>query len=562
MGKRTYKEIILMLVLFVFLGTSQWSSIPKTHSKYKSDQDYALIYNNQFYDMTSSEIEVHYSINNSTSENFMAFFYLEPNQNIGATNEESLYILEIPEGCHIEIPDDTNVLWETDDDLQLKISGSLRVNIISPTDNPNIVYEGNHEHWRIPVRIYEKVGDEERFLYHYGYAHIESKPGEDIPPDTTTKKEIWSGEESSVYEQLCQWLDAYISKEYASRDYEELTEIKSAVLNYVKKYENNVFDDGLLGLSIKKETISGRDKYTFELTENFVGYARTANYYADRGTAQHMYFSTQDESTLNSAFSYYYQNYIYPDQPEKFEVIQKYLSSLNFNAATYILTGTPAVRGIEHISEEHIITSEYLYTQAQNYVNSLSEPPVVENPSIEELKDFIPFATREEMLTSFENYMGQIRTFHPEYTLSNSAIEKIKQDSNIRNSMTKNSNESAMKIAFSDYFMVLDEENNNYLITKASSDGVSSNTLTIDSTSITREMIDNIQFINDESQIHVTLTLTGSMDVAEVTEEEKGKIKNIVSILDQYFAKTSNIDDAMLIKENGLVTLQYSIPKN
>ena len=78
MGKRTYKEIILMLVLFVFLGTSQWSSIPKTHSKYKSDQDYALIYNNQFYDMTSSEIEVHYSINNSTSENFMAFFYLEP----------------------------------------------------------------------------------------------------------------------------------------------------------------------------------------------------------------------------------------------------------------------------------------------------------------------------------------------------------------------------------------------------------------------------------------------------------------------------------------------------
>ena len=527
-NKKIQKKIILIMSYTIFvLSLIYLCNFTTTHSKYKKDVDYAIIYQNQLYALNKGNLNVIYSENDSTSKEFHAFFTIEPND-IGIDNNNNWYRIEVPSGCSLSLANHTknNVISNNSNNTLLRIKGNTQINITCATNNPNI--QDGYK-YKISATIYEYATGENEFLYKNGYAMIESIPPAEVEvPDG--KIIVDNNSEKSAYEQLCEGLKNYIAKKYASRP-DLRVSIEPVVLDYVKKYSNNLFDDGLLGLKIEKNIVDDTTQYIFTIQENLEGY-------------------TEDSSTLNYAFRYYLEQYFYPIQNEpenvkNVQIIMDYMYSLigSQDISNYILNGEPKIPGIDWSNQELLLEEEPdLLQLAKDYFNQ----PLT-----------ISLTDSSEMFSNFENTMRNIRTYNPIYEemLSDAVIETILQDEKIKTAITKNSTDTSIAPeSFSDYFLVYDESNQHYLAVQISSDGTSNYFEIGVLDGLTKEMVEDIQFFNQENGVlDVTFQLKTSVssgspsvnDSPEIFEPEPTSSEEVIETP----SEEQNQEDQPLVEE-------------
>ncbi len=589
------KEKIIAIYFLLILGVMNATVITKTHSKYKMSEQYSVTYTNQLYQVSKDEnLGLVYAKDRSTSSKLIFHFVLKPND-VGVVNrEEDKYYIEIPDGCNLSVRNPSNVLSSVDNNKILTINGDVEIDTTCPVDSIK-----NGTKWTISMKIKEQIKEEQKFLYKSGVVDVLELPKEEVSRETLEVED-----DGNVYEKLLDWLESFARTSYNSDDPAIAI---SAIKEYIKQYESNVFDNGIPGLSIKKD----ENKYVFTLEENFIGYAMTYQHYKnleDPTKDQHMYFSTEDTSILKSTFEYYLKTYIYKSNLSNADFILRYLESKKFDIANFILTGLPENQEpISWVSKGQIILSTRLLTNAQNTFQSgtgaLEIPtiekevqdekeevippikeeeekkpvdemnPPIEEPPIEEEKKYLTFDTKEKMLKSFEEYMRNINTLDTSQTLSESLINKVIENEEIRNSIIKNNKEEIPK-SFQDYFSILDEQ---YYIIHTSSDGQDANKIQITPLTIQEESLKELSFQNDiDNTLHIMLKLNEikkeeeSLEEieTEITEEEIEKVKNIVTILDEYFQENSihedntfGITNTKIEKKEEELLLEYVIIK-
>ncbi len=561
-------KIIFYALAFIFIGNI--IVVTPTCSKYVSEKSDAVIYNNNLYTVNKGNLAIHYEENLSESDVLVATFRLSPND-IGVAHEDDKYMISFTDGCTLSIYDgDENVISNSSDYKEMKVSGEVIILATCPVATSDIK-DGNR--YKVEASIREQANNEDVFVYQSGYAVVASLPQKE---ETGTTKKVVTGEGVNVYGELKKWLFSYTDQNYSDQT---ASEFKRLIEQYIAKYESNVFDDGLPGLKIEKQS----DGYLFTIEDNLFGYARTYDDYLLGRSVKTFYFHTDNEDAKREAFDYYLENYTGLSASDVVTV-KKYLELNNFDIITYLATGTPAITGLSRGSsgEENIgVMVSRLLSAAQAAFPTGDEGARDDGPSIEEPTNptqpvepdepevtdppfdnsSIPFGTREEMIKYFESYMNNIKTTHPEYNISEETINSIISNQDIVESAVKNNTESGVTGAFNDYFNIVD--GNQYLLVKVYSDGVSNNMLEIKETGISTDMVSTFEIINNpDNTLNVNFKFTAlDLENIEVTEEEIAKVKEIVTLLDKTF-EVNNLDDldtTEILKNEGVIEFSYQI---
>lgn len=223
------------------------------------------------------------------------------------------------------------------------------------------------------------------------------------------------------------WLKEIVSKTYGD-----------ALVDYVTKvYKsgNDLFDAAVVNANnASLRGLSGTQKEThvmrFDVLDNFVGYARTDNESAAKGN--HMYFSTNNASNINQAFTYYLEKYAYLDGKVKpgtdnYQLLMDYINYFApNNGIAEILLNNKKVEGLTFTKEDgRLDIDPNILTMANGTLNKIIE---------------VPFASpdmKADLADGLNKYASDI--------LSSEAIEWI------RTKVTTISNSVENKTAHEDY---------------------------------------------------------------------------------------------------------------
>lgn len=301
------------------------------------------------------------------------------------------------------------------------------------------------------------------------------------------------------------------------------------IIAYVSQsYPNlaSITDTSIELLGFKKakyqQTTEG-EVWKYEIEENFVGYARTAN--VDFTENNYMYFSTTDSNTLNEAFKMYLDTYPYQgvDKTELKNLVDQYE-----NGVSDILK-LADVNGDIYIDGKLVFHYEASDNRLE-LIKEAEEPDTIIR---------IPFNDETTMKATFESELKRIYS-----DLSESAITKITTDNDILTSILKNSTLNSNKKSYSEYFIV--QDGNDYQLMHVYSDG------------------------NDYTYVTIT-ELESSLvnDVLSFSFSGKNKtdLLGIVNALDELFVDNKSLhsrlgnDNYLTITTSGdNINVVYSIP--
>lgn len=173
------------------------------------------------------------------------------------------------------------------------------------------------------------------------------------------------------------WLKEIVSKTYGD-----------ALVDYVTKvYKsgNDLFDAAVVNANnASLRGLSGTQKEThvmrFDVLDNFVGYARTDDESAAKGN--HMYFSTNNASNINQAFTYYLEKYAYLDGNVKpgtdhYQLLMDYINYFApNNGIAEILLNNKKVEGLTFTKEDgRLDIDPNILTMANGTLNKIIEVP-------------------------------------------------------------------------------------------------------------------------------------------------------------------------------------------
>lgn len=234
------------------------------------------------------------------------------------------------------------------------------------------------------------------------------------------------------------WLKEIVSKTYGD-----------ALVDYVTKvYKsgNDLFDAAVVNANnASLRGLSGTQKEThvmrFDVLDNFVGYARTDDESAAKGN--HMYFSTNNASNINQAFTYYLEKYAYLDGKVKpgtdhYQLLMDYINYFApNNGIAEILLNNRKVEGLTFTKEDgRLDIDPNILTMANGTLNKIIE---------------VPFASpdmKADLADGLNKYASDI--------LSSEAIEWI------RTKVTTISNSVENKTAHEDYIAWYYQTGNNH----------------------------------------------------------------------------------------------------
>ena len=461
MDKKTKKIVKVILYVVLALTATNSSQVATTHSKYMESEDYALVFENQLYQLNQGSLTLFYDKYGSTPEQFHTFFNITP-EDIGVTDSSKItYQIVKPSGCNLVLDERTvgNVLSHNRDNTEIKIQGETQIDVLCNPDDASVQ---NGSYWRIDVSIWKKVENEDQFLYKSGSLPLYERP---YQPEVDDNKIVEAETDADAFERLFAYLKEYVKSSGVSQSQEAF--ITGALETYISQYKDGDvidFSKTLPGLIVKKEG----NQYTFSVEENLFGYARTLS---DRSTAQkYMYFylDTASDHFNDSAiyvFEYYLKNYYYIEDEESLDLVMTYvnvfLKEQSTNFGSFLQTGVPTLGGVRVYSNPlrlRLSGTPNLLDSAKAY---FSQPAS------------IAFDTQEQMQQAFTDYMSSLKNNNPIYAsmLSDAAVEKISTDKEILASIARNSTGTRVS-TFEDYFEVYDEVEDKYLMVTISSDGV------------------------------------------------------------------------------------------
>lgn len=313
---------------------------------------------------------------------------------------------------------------------------------------------------------------------------------------------------------------------------------KDEIVSYVKDTyldEASITDDTkkLPGLKVTKYPTTNGFMWKYEIEENFVGYARTAN--VDFTENNYMYFSTTDSSTLNEAFKMYLDTYPYQgvDKTELKNLVVQYEN------------GVSDILKLADVNGDIFIDGKLVF----HYEASDNRLELVKEAEEPDTIIHIPFNDEATMKATFESELKRIYS-----DLSESTITKINTDNDILTSILKNSTLNSNKESYSEYFIV--QDTNKYLQVNVYSSGIDYTDVTVSTLDAKLE-----NDVNDASGLNKMLKIN-------LSSESSTELKNMINALDRYFIHNEahdrlvNYDDYVVAARSGnTINAVYSIPE-
>ncbi len=548
------KVIMVFFYTFFLFVTCSLFTVNFSGAKFKDDEEYAVVYNSNLSQIYYDEQFVSYHENISNQEYLYAIVDVKPNpgRGDGSSYSKDNYTITVSEGCTIKTRESTNYLNSNTITVNLKGKTTTQfLDVKCSVDNPNIIY--NKVYWRIQAKIEEQIDNEPKFLYRKGFVTIESLPKE--PEEETPKiTKTISKSIGNPYQELVKWLEAYLSKYYDEAGNEDYPYIRKAILGnstddgYITKYKNNQFDSGVLGLKITET----EDSYTFQIEENFIGYARTwENFHYNTGL-KYLYFNEEPDNLLNSAhikniFVNYLKEYVYKNDLGTFELVKQYIDENEFDISGFVLNGTPSIEGLVRnlvgTTPAIRVSSSFL----KNATDYFDQP--------------ISVLVDDNVLTTLESKIKNNPVYY--HRVTDSMIQEMKKDSAFLQALENTE--------IINYFSYYDKEKGYVGVSISPSKTLNQKDIAITSLDFLKNVSDfKLENLSDEV-LSITLTIPN-----ENESEDDTLMMNVVSSLDTYFKVSSSIhkeegkttygtipSEIVVEQKNGrLISLTYHIVKN
>lgn len=530
----------ILIYTFFILSVIALAVFPTSHSKYIKEDDRALVYSADIYNLYAGEFDNRITLIPEKSTKTDAYLeYMFRHSDVAKDATKDVYELIVtPSTCEIDLNNVTPISKFNKDTNKF-------------TFNPARDYKGDEyiivgmtckiedmkiddENLQVKVKIKEQITTNNYTEPSFDYIDLVyndtltkyNETVDPVVPSITIPEKKEDGTEEDIYAKFIKWITTYAKS----------TNYESEIMAYVNAFvtEDNVKDIPFPLLGISSNHDEENLTYTFAITENLVGYARTYT----ESLHSHptlMYFTTRDEDTLEFAFDYYLKNYFYKDEEDNYNKVKNYV--VNQGGIKEIVINGKAVPGFKFVDEldELLISNNILsYVDFEIHDNWFD----------------ISFGTETTMSSNYSAGLSSLN-----FAISTATRRKLLLD--LYDSYTKNNSKAAPndedKKSFTDYFAVADTENNYYVLTKISSDVEANPLNAYNRVEFNTYKVPNdfkLGFVNTTDELlDITISYTNRQDIEEA-----------ISFLDTYFGTTSTV----LIPEpvDGVITVEYQITKN
>lgn len=536
----------ILIYTFFILSVIALAVFPTSHSKYIKEDDRALVYSANIYNLYAGEFDNRITLIPEKSTKTDAYLeYMFRHSDVANDATRDVYELIVtPSTCEIDLNNVTPISKFNKDTNKFTFNPArdykgeeyIIVGMTCKIEDMKI----DDENLQVKVKIKEQITTNNYTEPSFDYIDLVyndtltkyNETVDPVVPSITIPEKKEDGTEEDIYAKFIKWITTYAKS----------TNYESEIMAYVNAFvtEDNVKDIPFPLLGISSNHDDENLTYTFAITENLVGYARTYT----ESLHSHptlMYFTTRDEDTLEFAFDYYLKNYFYKDQEENYQKVLKYAN--DNGGINEIVNNNKKVLGFKFVDEldELLISNNIL-----NYVDF----------AVQDNWFNINFADKETMTGNYRTGLSNLSK-----PLTGQAL--ISAIFNVNNSYIKNNSVDAPsdsdKKSFVDYFAIDDvAKNGYYILLKISSDV---------------ELNPDNKFNKVEEQVYtVPVSETDDkfkLSFANTTDEllditisytNKQDIEEAISFLDTYFGTTSTV----LIPEpvDGIITVEYQITKN
>ena len=446
------KKIILTILvglvgLFSILITSVY---PTSHSKFFDKNDNALSYTTKLYNLRNFD-PITYKYGAFTNYKKLILEFPLTRNHLAQKNEKDQYIIEIPSMCSISGLTKVSSSSELNR-FQTSFNGDAQTKDLSMVCNLTVDKTGVKA-LDFDIKIYEKINDEQEFLYmkdnyrtsnYYDIYPIPDVTYTDydlaMPVDAFKKKTLFDN-----------WIKDYVKLTYQKFSFDEAEDVwLGFALDYVDTVYKTDADlikiptNPLQGLSV---TYNAQDeKYYYHLDENFLGYARTIIWDDPYG----MFFTTSDIDEINKAFLYYLKR-AYPSEQDQKDIIDYVNHFSNNKGISYLILPNAdgsynAISGFDYYYNED--GQLYLDECLEDYVYSFKHGILRVNTL------FDTDMMLEDIKVNFRNiYKDKMSaTIYESLLDENSDVLALAQETD--------------KDEFEKYFMIYDKDFNQYLYIK------------------------------------------------------------------------------------------------
>lgn len=531
--KNHKKTLQFVFYVSLILGSMVSTKIPSTYSYFSRSEDNSLVYQSQLYNLYD---ELSMQLESAAADNAKFRFSFQPSK-ILKEGETDSYTITIPNACFFEkvTVSPSTVLTEP--------SAHTRVISYSKSSNRSVanyiyiscaidksadvldftstvtstIHEMNH------TFLYKKYSYKEDYEEYLGRVNgtVESSG-----PITSTSAD-------DLYNKFLKWVSTYTAKVGYN---EAITHYLTQVYKNGNDLKNPDKFHALEGFSIEYD--QKKNTYTFQVLNNFVGYARTYEQNKQSSTSvTYVYFSTNTKVRLNQALRHYLYTYLYPTSPTSASLVYDYILN-NGGIYSVILNGN-RMTGLS-LSEYHADT---LYSTVRMDKSLLLSMAL----SVKEKMPCIAISDYDGM--RYTNFRYALNTTAASLGISTDMAKTIYNRADIASSATKN-NTATTPSSFTDYF--IQQDGSRFLLIRVSSDITKEplyNKMTI--TPITTVNGMGITFTNIDSSLKVHITYTNKSDVLQV-----------VTQLNNYFGTSiSEGDFTVLVNTNDEYTIEYTFAK-
>lgn len=529
--------------IFVFLSIISLHAYPSSHSKYIDRDDEALAYNANLSKLYNSTPLGIYTTPRSTYQVAYLSFSI-PRNSVVTEKMQDVYEIIVPSVCTLNditssgVRNGNKVTFQSVNTSTIDVTLRCDVNKISATENGKAVF-------RVPtIEIREQIGEDKLdFRYMEGSfvltqeEYFRRYPKPDPTVIMTDTKLIMSKDVTDKYSTFTTWITNYANK------YGYSTE----VLKYIKnKYpdEASILNMSLTLPGFRATYDETSKQYTYEIRENFVGYARTAS--SSSRAPEFMYFSTEDEGELQKAFELYLKNYATEDA--MYQLILDYVKSFDSKGISYVV----------------LPKSDGTY---QTINGMIYNPETKQLRILNNIKDYAYLLTGTPIRISFLYYPLMHPVFYDNIStvygdiVSKTAENALKNNYDIYLSVTKNGYQTLdqsdviIPKSFRDYFIQYDKEFNYYLLVDVKS--LAGNA---DEEQCNYVILDKLLF-QDDVKISFNNTSETALEVT-VSHTSKDKILEVIIELNKYFGSEIKEEDLTFTTlDDNSISVVYTITK-
>lgn len=532
----------ILIYTFFILSVIALAVFPSSNSKYIKEDDKALIYSANIYNLYAGEFDNRITLipeKSTDTEAYLEYMFRHSNVALDATNDIYELVLE-PNTCVIDLENVTHISRFNKDtnkftfypNVDYRNEGYIIVGMKCSIEDMKIDEENIQAKVSIKEQIVANGLVEQQFDYidlvYNDTIENYNNTVDPVLPSITIPEKKEDGTDEDVYAKFIKWITTYAK----STSYE--SEILSYVNAFVTRENVKNIPFPLLGISSShdEENLT----YTFTIAENLIGYART---YLESMHSHPtlMFFTTRDEDTLEFAFDYYLKNYFYKNDLVNYQKVLDYANARG-GIKAIVLEGAN-IPGFTFVDE---LDELLIWNNILNYINLEVQGNWVN-------LDFGPMAT---MYNTFKTAVDSL-----DVAISTDAKRVVIGVSPLYYSYTKNNTRDIPndedKISFTDYFAVNDTENGYYLIFKVSSDvelNPNNKFNKIEVGTYVAPTGFNLEFVNTSDEIlTIKMSYTNKQDIEEA-----------INYFDTYFNTTSTVEIPEAV--DGVISVEYQITKN